>query len=431
MDNDFKKMLEEQVRHSLIIEAIEESLLEYNLKEIPVGNSLYSCLEAYTKKNLIKLAEENGIDAKASWNKDPIIDSLYDGIMNTMLERFLLLGDNDTELLYEFSEGKFDTDKTSLKKIDFFLNVYPIAVRMGMIYSFDGINDVAMSIPLEVKASLEHFMSQNAKIKKEYQAKISALKKIEDSLNAAVHLYGVVNVDRIRALWEIQYPNAEYTLEFDEFFRKMIPLIAIKHNHYYIQYHLTANYRFADPEYAREFYNHVLGKMADDYYVPTKKEVQYYAQYPFNQHSSTYKKLRRFLSKLTPDIDLLLGFIEGSIQLGEPFHLLMQQIQELDLIFFDTEEQFFDFAELHTQLHNNTRLWENGGYTPNELFGQLTDSSFNLLENLQKPDNIIPLANYRNPADNKGQSQGVKKVGRNDPCPCGSGKKYKKCCWNK
>jgi uncharacterized protein YchJ len=23
------------------------------------------------------------------------------------------------------------------------------------------------------------------------------------------------------------------------------------------------------------------------------------------------------------------------------------------------------------------------------------------------------------------------KVGRNNPCPCGSGKKYKKCCWNK
>ena len=23
-----------------------------------------------------------------------------------------------------------------------------------------------------------------------------------------------------------------------------------------------------------------------------------------------------------------------------------------------------------------------------------------------------------------------KKIGRNDPCPCGSGKKYKKCCMN-
>ena len=24
--------------------------------------------------------------------------------------------------------------------------------------------------------------------------------------------------------------------------------------------------------------------------------------------------------------------------------------------------------------------------------------------------------------------EGVKEIGRNDPCPCGSGKKYKKCC---
>ena len=25
----------------------------------------------------------------------------------------------------------------------------------------------------------------------------------------------------------------------------------------------------------------------------------------------------------------------------------------------------------------------------------------------------------------------MSQVGRNDPCPCGSGKKYKKCCWEK
>jgi SEC-C motif-containing protein len=28
----------------------------------------------------------------------------------------------------------------------------------------------------------------------------------------------------------------------------------------------------------------------------------------------------------------------------------------------------------------------------------------------------------------EGQVRGAPKVGRNDPCPCGSGKKYKKCC---
>ena len=30
--------------------------------------------------------------------------------------------------------------------------------------------------------------------------------------------------------------------------------------------------------------------------------------------------------------------------------------------------------------------------------------------------------------DPKQQTRTVKSVGRNDPCPCGSGKKYKKCC---
>ena len=28
----------------------------------------------------------------------------------------------------------------------------------------------------------------------------------------------------------------------------------------------------------------------------------------------------------------------------------------------------------------------------------------------------------------KGATRRVNKIGRNDPCPCGSGKKYKKCC---
>ena len=35
------------------------------------------------------------------------------------------------------------------------------------------------------------------------------------------------------------------------------------------------------------------------------------------------------------------------------------------------------------------------------------------------------------PQKRKPVKRSFKKVGRNDPCPCGSGKKYKKCCWDK
>ena len=69
------------------------------------------------------------------------------------------------------------------------------------------------------------------------------------------------------------------------------------------------------------------------------------------------------------------------------------------------------------KVSNNTRRWENNGYSPQELF-----------EKNGKP-NLKPLPD--NPFVNNGDSETFvkeNKVGRNDPCPCGSGKKYKKCC---
>jgi len=44
-----------------------------------------------------------------------------------------------------------------------------------------------------------------------------------------------------------------------------------------------------------------------------------------------------------------------------------------------------------------------------------------------KPENIKALDILLNPIKTK---IAEKKVGRNEPCPCGSGKKYKKCCGN-
>jgi SWIM/SEC-C metal-binding protein len=42
-----------------------------------------------------------------------------------------------------------------------------------------------------------------------------------------------------------------------------------------------------------------------------------------------------------------------------------------------------------------------------------------------KPEDITALKKLLKPAK---PQKAKEKVGRNDPCPCGSGKKYKKCC---
>ena len=62
------------------------------------------------------------------------------------------------------------------------------------------------------------------------------------------------------------------------------------------------------------------------------------------------------------------------------------------------------FAKVMMSVKNNTRLWANKGHTPNELAALY----------------------YRGAPTADGT--GRKKIGRNDLCPCGSGKKFKKCC---
>jgi len=47
---------------------------------------------------------------------------------------------------------------------------------------------------------------------------------------------------------------------------------------------------------------------------------------------------------------------------------------------------------------------------------------------LQLPPRRSPAQRAQEAAAEKGNGQPAKRIGRNDPCPCGSGKKYKKCC---
>ena len=59
------------------------------------------------------------------------------------------------------------------------------------------------------------------------------------------------------------------------------------------------------------------------------------------------------------------------------------------------------------------------------------EKSASYLYNLPQWDAIFSEEKRKEIAKNYKDSKTVRnenKVGRNDPCPCGSGKKYKKCC---
>ena len=49
-------------------------------------------------------------------------------------------------------------------------------------------------------------------------------------------------------------------------------------------------------------------------------------------------------------------------------------------------------------------------------------------QNIERKDNTKNTITNDGKDHKKIQARNTKKIGRNDPCPCGSGKKYKQCC---
>lgn len=69
-----------------------------------------------------------------------------------------------------------------------------------------------------------------------------------------------------------------------------------------------------------------------------------------------------------------------------------------------------------------------------KLLYNMHDAKAEWLYELPEWDNVLDVEKRKEIRKNYGRSTMAtsdKTVGRNDPCPCGSGKKYKKCCLNK
>lgn len=100
------------------------------------------------------------------------------------------------------------------------------------------------------------------------------------------------------------------------------------------------------------------------------------------------------------------------VKLGHQPSQLLQYLQTQ--LTFESLEAVQRLMDALVLLMNNTRQWYLKGYTSEELFKQ-EKNALRLLPN--KKREVISF-------------QTGQKVGRNDPCPCGSGKKFKKCCGN-
>ncbi|MBB6635201.1 YecA family protein [Cohnella thailandensis] len=145
----------------------------------------------------------------------------------------------------------------------------------------------------------------------------------------------------------------------------------------------------------------------------TTEELLQAGEWDYIERNASFKAFVRFLetnySLSEEDADGLILECSMNIQAGASPSQLLEFFQ--DQLEMEDALLIQGFIGHITELHNHTRFWGLKGHTPNELSGEASGE-----ENVRKTaaGNLIDLATGR-------------KVGRNDPCPCGSGKKYKKC----
>lgn len=165
-----------------------------------------------------------------------------------------------------------------------------------------------------------------------------------------------------------------------------------------------------------EFEELLAKKGNKPYYIPEKEELlKYTDEFYIEKNKQYYEFLeyikKNFYNENVEKAEVLCEEIHGLSHSGAMPGTLINEFNKRDIV-FDSQEQVNEVLGLLMEFSNSIRLWGNNGHTPKEIF-----------ERYEKPA-LKPLPEKPFVIRNN-------KTGRNEPCPCKSGKKYKNCCLGK
>lgn len=154
--------------------------------------------------------------------------------------------------------------------------------------------------------------------------------------------------------------------------------------------------------YSREMTNTKAGEQFwANYFVIEKGIYEDILKDPSNVVSGTVEELAK---KYNTELSMMVGFLDGiNDSLKTPNPIEEMEKDTVVSLEFDKEKLYYNMVEAKADWLYELAAWDN----------LLTPERRKELYKEQKKSGTI----YKD-----------KKIGRNDPCPCGSGKKYKKCC---
>ena len=196
------------------------------------------------------------------------------------------------------------------------------------------------------------------------------------------------------------------------------------------------------------------------FYIPSSDEIVEYTENGYPVSDPYYSRLKTFfIEELDMDLDKseeYMPAIWNRVSMGNSLADIMEMLGGQGIV-FPSEKAMRKFVSLMTDVNNHTRMLSNRGWTPNEMLRQmpaapdgrkpaivpmsseaarlLGEAADELKErgfDVNLDYNADEITTMSMPDGISGRTVvGKKKIYPNDPCPCGSGKKYKRCCGRK
>jgi hypothetical protein len=200
-----------------------------------------------------------------------------------------------------------------------------------------------------------------------------------------------------------------------------------------------------------DYYKYLEEKIQQDkpFYIPSRKEIEEFYDKGCLLSSSSHQAMLRFLiNKLgykRNSAERMVAEIYMRINNNDRMQTIVDRLME-DLgeeAAFNGKDDVAEFAQLFMNMQNYSHLIVNRGYTPNDLHymkGVPKEFPKGLAITPRSPEAAKMLDEAREELAKRGvvidekrvgemlEGEKRKKIGRNEPCPCGSGKKYKNCC---
>lgn len=228
------------------------------------------------------------------------------------------------------------------------------------------------------------------------------------------NLYGLVHMDKVAEIYNMQNDAQISVTDIETIARNNENELNKNFSEVYGSYFVHEAIMEFD-----EFDQSLAARKGKPFYIPAKTKLLKYVDDLYFEENHAYKALKKYVGKHFYKGDALktkelCEDIHDECEMSHSISNLLEPFNRAGII-FDEQEQVQEVMSLVTDLSNHTRLWENNGFTPNELFQQEQQA-------------LTPLSKAGSSHAMTGGTTPSKKVGRNEPCPCGSGKKYKYCC---